>query len=116
MTLVRKRYIYNITLVSRLHHARLGTIQVLRNAVGAGRVSDFPEKSVTKMYGSTLLALRWVSNFQKKRYITLTWPLILMRSKVLQSSHLNEVRQVIVRNRGCKLFPMIVPLTAKLVA
>ena len=37
-----------------------GAIQVLRNAVG--RVSDFPEKSVTKMYGSTLLALRagWV--------------------------------------------------------
>ena len=33
------------------------------------RVSDFPEKSVMKMYGSTLLVLRgggWVSNFQKK--------------------------------------------------
>ena len=25
---------------------------------GGGRVSDFPEKSVTKMYGSMLLALR----------------------------------------------------------
>ena len=40
----------------------LRAIQVLRNA-------DFPEKSVTKMYGSTLLALRrggWVSNFQEK--------------------------------------------------
>ena len=37
--------------------------------VGGGRVSDFPEKYVTKMYGSTLLALRgggWVSNFQEK--------------------------------------------------
>ena len=32
-------------------------------------MSDVPEKSVTKMYGSTLLALGgggWVSNFQKK--------------------------------------------------
>ena len=44
----------------------VGAIQVLRNAVGGGRVSDFPENSVTKMYGSTLLALRcggWVSDF-----------------------------------------------------
>ena len=54
---------------------------MLRNAVGGGRVSDFPEKSNTKMYGSTLLVLRgerggWVSNFQKKRdYVTLEWPL-----------------------------------------
>ena len=42
---------------------------MLLNAVGAGRVSDFPEKSVTKVYGSTFLALRgggWVSNFQEK--------------------------------------------------
>ena len=40
----------------------LGVIQVLRNAVGGGRVSNFTEKSVTKMYSSTLLALRggWV--------------------------------------------------------
>ena len=29
---------------------------MLHNAVGAGRVSDFPEKSVTKMYGSMSLA------------------------------------------------------------
>ena len=46
-----------------------GAIQVLRNALVGGRVSDFPEKSVTKMYGSTLLALRgdgWVSNLRKK--------------------------------------------------
>ena len=36
-------------------------------------------KSVTNMYGSTLLALRgggWVSNFQKKHYVTLEWPLM----------------------------------------
>ena len=42
---------------------------MLDNAVGGGRVSDFPEKRVTKMYGSTLFALRgggWVLNFQKK--------------------------------------------------
>ena len=32
--------------------------QVLRNAVGGGRVSDFLEKNITKMFGSTLLALR----------------------------------------------------------
>ena len=31
---------------------------MLHNAIGGGKVSDFPEKSVTKMYGSTLLALR----------------------------------------------------------
>ena len=50
---------------------------MLRNAVGGGRMSDFPEKSVTKMYGSTLLALRgggWVSNFQNKSVVTLEWP------------------------------------------
>ena len=42
---------------------------MLRSTVGGGRVSDFLEKSVTKMYGSTLLALLgggWVSNFQKR--------------------------------------------------
>ena len=33
-------------------------IQGLRNAVGVGWVSAFPENSVTKVYGSTLLALR----------------------------------------------------------
>ena len=37
-----------------------------------GRVSDFSEKSITKMYGAMLLALPgggWVSNFHtKKRY------------------------------------------------
>ena len=42
---------------------------MLRNAVGGGGVSAFPEKSVTKVYGSTLLTLRgggWGSNFQEK--------------------------------------------------
>ena len=46
-----------------------GVIQDLRNAVGSGRVSNFPENSVTNVYGSMLLALRgggWVSIFQKK--------------------------------------------------
>ena len=28
---------------------------MLRNAVGGGRVSYFPEKSISKMYGSMLL-------------------------------------------------------------
>ena len=37
--------------------ADIWAIQLLRNAVGGGRVSDFPEKNVTNMYGSTLLAL-----------------------------------------------------------
>ena len=32
--------------------------QVLRTAVGGGRVSDFLEKTISKMFGSTLLALR----------------------------------------------------------
>ena len=47
----------------------LGAIQVLRNAVGGGWVSAFLEKSVTEVYGSTLLALRgggWGSNSQVK--------------------------------------------------
>ena len=46
----------------------LGAIQVLRNADGGG-VSTFPGKSVTKVYGPTLLALRgggWGSNIQTK--------------------------------------------------
>ena len=54
---------------------------MLRNAVGGGRASDFPEKSVTKMYGSMLLALRgggWVSNFQKKLCVKLEWLLTLI--------------------------------------
>ena len=42
-------------------------------------MSNFPEKSVTKVQGSMLLALRGGglgSNFQKKkRYVTLEWPL-----------------------------------------
>ena len=46
---------------------------MLRKALGGGRGSHFLEKIVTKMYGSTLLALRegwWVSNFQgKNRYL-----------------------------------------------
>ena len=45
----------------------LGAIEVLRNAMGG--VSAFPEKSVTKVYGLTLLVLRgggWGSNFQEK--------------------------------------------------
>ena len=47
---------------------------MLHNAVGGGKVSDFPEKNATKMYGSTLLGLRGgglVSNFQKTCYVTL---------------------------------------------
>ena len=56
----------------------LAAIPVLRNAVGGGRVSDFPEKNVTKMYGSTLRGGGWVGvGFpEKKRHITLEWPLI----------------------------------------
>ena len=45
---------------------------MLRNALGGGRVSDFPEKSVTNVYGSTLFALRGggpVSNFQEKSVV-----------------------------------------------
>ena len=36
-------------------------------------MSDFLEKSFTKVYGSTLLALRegWGSNFQEKTYVAL---------------------------------------------
>ena len=53
---------------------------MLSDAVGGGRVSNFHEKILTKMWGSTLLlALRgggWVPNFEKKAlYVTLEWPL-----------------------------------------
>ena len=37
---------------------------MLCNAVGGGRVSHFPEKSVMKMFGSTLLALQAVGECQ----------------------------------------------------
>ena len=40
--------------------------QVLRNEVGV-RGAKFPGKSVTKVYGSTLLALRGVGGFQISR-------------------------------------------------
>ena len=46
----------------------MGAIQLLRNAVGVG-VSAFPEKSIMKVYGSTLLALQgggWGLNSQEK--------------------------------------------------
>ena len=43
-----------------------GATQVLRNVDGGGGVTFFG-KSVTKVYGSTLLALRgWGSKFQEK--------------------------------------------------
>ena len=44
-------------------------IQVLRNVDGGGGGSNFLGKSVTKVYGSTILALRgggWGSKFQEK--------------------------------------------------
>ena len=57
----------------------LGAIKVLRNADGGGGVSEFPEKSVTKVQGSTLFSVTrgWVGvQFPgKKRYVTLEWPL-----------------------------------------
>ena len=49
------------------------------DAVG-GTVSNLLEKSVTKMYGSTLLALRGgglVSKIQKKRYVTRMVPYVM---------------------------------------
>ena len=51
---------------------------MLRNADGGGGVSEFLEKSVTKVYGLMLLALRgggWGPISRKKRYVTLEWPL-----------------------------------------
>ena len=40
---------------------------MLRNAVGDWGVSPFPEKSITKVYGATLLALRGVGGGQISR-------------------------------------------------
>ena len=39
---------------------RLGAIQVLRNADGGGRVSDFLEKSVTAMFNVISIMRGWV--------------------------------------------------------
>ena len=66
---------------------------MLCNAVGGGRVSDFPEKSITKMHGSTLLTLRGggcvcVKFPEKKHYVTLEWP--LMHSFILQRFDLDS--------------------------
>ena len=56
---------------------RAGPFKCYVTQLGVWGVSAFTEKSVTKMYGSTLLALRegeWGSNFQEKsvRNILLT--------------------------------------------
>ena len=54
----------------------IGAIQVLRNRVRGGS-SDFTEITATNVYGSMLLVLQGVgcvSNFLKKRYVTLVWP------------------------------------------
>ena len=48
----------------------LGAIQVLRNAVGGEGVSAFPEKSVAKVYDSTLLALRGGGSNSQEKSVT----------------------------------------------
>ncbi len=54
----RKRYFFNLVIFKLLTNERtILSYHVLRNTVGGVRVSDFPEKSVTKMYSSTLLVL-----------------------------------------------------------
>ena len=58
---------------------------MLRNADGGGGVSDFPDRSVTKVQGSMLSALRTkvrvgVQFPGKKHYVTLEWPLIKLTS------------------------------------
>ena len=48
-----------------------------------GGMSVFPENSITKIYGSSLLALRGGGGFQmsrKKHYVTLEWPLLKSHS------------------------------------
>ena len=52
---------------------------MLRNAVGGGRVSDFPEKRRYKDVRFNVISVTrgWVGvKFpEKKRYVTLEWPL-----------------------------------------
>ena len=45
--------------------------------MGVG-VSNFSGKSITKVYGSMLLALRGGQNSREKLYVTLEWPLSLI--------------------------------------
>ena len=47
---------------------------MLRNTVGSGSVSDFIEKSITKMHGSTLLPVRAAGWMSKKVNVTVEWP------------------------------------------
>ena len=84
---------------------------MLRNAVGGGRVSYlltnfssgfshyvsyFHEKGTTKMYGSTLLALRrgGCQISRKKRYVTLEWPL-KTQSALMQQEMFNIFRRCV---------------------
>ena len=54
----------------------LGAITIVTYRSRGWGLSDFLEKSVTKVYGSTVLALRGGVNFQRKRCDeTLEWPL-----------------------------------------
>ena len=43
---------------------------MLRKGVGGGWVSAFPEKSVTKVHGSTLLALRGCGSNSLEKSVT----------------------------------------------
>ena len=75
---------------------------MLRNAVGGRWGSAFLEKSVTEVYGSTLLALRggWVGvKFPgKKRYVTLEWPLTSTRGTFEAASDHSYQDQHLVKN------------------
>ena len=51
---------------------------MLRNTVGGGRVSDFAEKSVTKIYGQRYEGVDRCRISRKKCYVKLQWPLSLI--------------------------------------
>ena len=76
---------------------------MLRNALGGGTVGGCQislKKSVMKMFGSPLLMFRgggWVLNFQKKRYVTLEWP--LARS-LLKGAEVLGIRKPLKRAYG----------------
>ena len=63
-------------------------IQVLRNAVGSGRVSDFHEKKRYEgvRFNVITIARGWVGvEFpEKNRYVTLDWPII---ATIINNTH-----------------------------
>ena len=68
-----------VNLVDTCNKVRLAAMQVLCNAMGHGKKSNFQKKTIMQVCNSTLLASRAVGGCQiswKKHCVTLEWPSI----------------------------------------